>query len=142
MILSGLLWPLRSSFCSFGPDDPTDVPQEGGPLLSLCPKLAGQRSCHCRIPKGYEARVFLLHTDDQHNFLNSSIIASINTAQFTPTDSGYTGTFSLPPTFYPLAKRGLPCQIAPSLTVNFLLGLPDLCRWASAWATSAHKSYP
>lgn len=124
MILSGLLWPLRSSFCSFGPDDPTDVPQEGGPLLSLCPKLAGQRSCHCRIPKGYEARVFLLHTDDQHNFLNSSIIASINTAQFTPTDSGYTGTFSLPPTFYPLAKRGLALSDCSFSYSEFSLGAP------------------
>lgn len=105
------------------------LPQEGGPLLSPCPKLIGQRSCHSRIPQGYEVRVFLLRTDDQgcstaklFQLQRDSIYQ--HSFQFTPTGSGHKGTFSLPPMFYPLEKRGLPCQTGPSLTINFLLGFP------------------
>lgn len=130
VILNGLLWPLRSSFCSFGLDYSTDTPQEGGPLLSPCPKLVGQRSCHSRTPQGYEVRVFLLCTDDQgcstaELFELQCYSIYQHSFQFTPTGSGHTGTFSLTPTFYPLEKRGLPCQTGPSLTGNFLLGFPQ-----------------
>lgn len=84
MILNGFLWLLRSSFCSFSPDDSTDYPKRE---VHSCHHALNWLARGAAIPGFHRAMrwecsfcVRMTRAVPQQNFFNSSVIASINTA--------------------------------------------------------------